>query len=30
MLVAYASQPWAGHLVCIHETIERPTGIQAR
>ena len=30
MLVAYAWHPWAGHLVCIHETIEWPTGIQAR
>ena len=28
MLVAYAWHPWAGRLVCIHKTIERPTGIK--
>ena len=28
--MAYAWHPWAGRLVCVHETIERPTGAQAR
>ena len=28
--MAYAWHPWAGRSVRVHETIERPTGAQAR